>query len=143
MVFSRSARAIGFFAKRSSRIWLSFRNPAVQYPHWNAKCSMNENTKSLDDERLADDIRKTTYKTVVGEVKFGAQGEWAESRVLQVQFQHIKSNDIAQFKDVSTQVVLTPAQCKSGAIIYPYEKAKPAPLPFRSAEGCLTSRSAI
>jgi branched-chain amino acid transport system substrate-binding protein len=84
-----------------------------------------EDTKSLDDDRLANDIRKTTYKTVVGEVKFGAQGEWAESRVLQVQFQHIKSNDIAQFKDISTQVVLTPAQYKSGDIIYPYEKAKP------------------
>ncbi len=84
-----------------------------------------EATKSLDDDWLADYIRKATFKTVIGDVKFGAQGEWAESRVLQVQFQHIKSNDIAQFKDISTQVVLTPAQYKSGDVIYPYEKAKP------------------
>jgi branched-chain amino acid transport system substrate-binding protein len=81
-------------------------------------------TKSLDDEKLADYIRASSFKTLVGEVRFGAQGEWAESRVLDVQFQHIKGNDVAQFKDLSTQVVITPAEYKSGDIIYPYERAK-------------------
>jgi len=57
-------------------------------------------------------------------VKFGTQGEWAESRVLQVQFQHIKGADLGQFKDLSTQVVITPAEYKSGDVIYPYEMAK-------------------
>jgi branched-chain amino acid transport system substrate-binding protein len=81
-------------------------------------------TKSLDDDTLADYIRKSTFNTLVGDVTFGAQGEWAESRVLQVQFQHIKGNDVGQFRDISTQVVITPAQYKSGEMIYPYEKAK-------------------
>src|SRR6266571_4446789 len=83
-----------------------------------------EATKSLDDDKIADYIRKTTFKTLVGDVKFGTQGEWAESRVLQVQFQNIKGNDVGQFKDISTQVVITPAQYKSGDVVYPYEKAK-------------------
>jgi branched-chain amino acid transport system substrate-binding protein len=83
-----------------------------------------EATKSLDDDKLPDYIRASTFKTLVGDVTFGAQGEWAEARVLQVQFQHIKGNDVGQFKDVSTQVVITPAQYKSGEMIYPYEKAK-------------------
>jgi branched-chain amino acid transport system substrate-binding protein len=83
-----------------------------------------EATKSLDDDKLADYIRASTFKTLVGDVTFGAQGEWVEARVLQVQFQHIKGNDVGQFKDVSTQVVITPAQYKSGEMIYPYEKAK-------------------
>jgi branched-chain amino acid transport system substrate-binding protein len=82
-----------------------------------------EATKGLDDGRLAEHIHGTTFKTVVGDVKFGPQGEWAQSRVLQVQFQGIKGNDLAQFKDVSTQVVVTPAEYKSGDLIYPYEKA--------------------
>ena len=81
-------------------------------------------TNSLDDDKLADYIRKSAFNTLVGEVTFGAQGEWAESRVLQVQFQHIKGNDVSQFRDISTQVVITPAQYKSGEMIYPYEKAK-------------------
>jgi branched-chain amino acid transport system substrate-binding protein len=83
-----------------------------------------EATKSLDDAKLAEHIRASTFKTVVGDVKFGAKGEWAQSRVLQVQFQNVKSNDASQFKDVSTQVVVAPADYESGKLIYPYEKAK-------------------
>jgi branched-chain amino acid transport system substrate-binding protein len=83
-----------------------------------------EGTKSLDDAKLGDFIRANTFKTVVGDVKFGAKGEWAESRVLQVQFQHVKGNDVGQFKDISTQVVVSPAQYESGKVIYPYENAK-------------------
>jgi branched-chain amino acid transport system substrate-binding protein len=83
-----------------------------------------EATKSLDDNKLADYVRSSTFKTVLGDVKFGKGGEWAESRVLQVQFQNVKSNDPGQFKDVSTQVVVSPAEYKSGEAIYPYEKAK-------------------
>jgi branched-chain amino acid transport system substrate-binding protein len=83
-----------------------------------------EGTKSLDDAKLGDYIRANTFKTVVGDVKFGKGGEWAESRVLQVQFQNVKGNDVGQFKDISTQVVVSPAQYESGKVIYPYEKAK-------------------
>jgi branched-chain amino acid transport system substrate-binding protein len=83
-----------------------------------------EGTKSLDDAKLGDYIRANTFKTVVGDVKFGAKGEWEKSRVLQVQFQNVKGNDVAQFKDMSTQVVVAPAEYESGKVIYPYEKAK-------------------
>jgi branched-chain amino acid transport system substrate-binding protein len=83
-----------------------------------------EATKSLDDARLGEYIRATTFKTVVGDVKFGPKGEWAQSRVLQVQFQNVKGNDVEQFRDVTTQVVVAPADYESGKVIYPYEKAK-------------------
>jgi branched-chain amino acid transport system substrate-binding protein len=81
-------------------------------------------TTSLDDDKLAEYIRGTTFKTVVGDVKFGPLGEWEKSRLLLVQFQGIKDNNVAQFKNNSTQVVLTPAEFRSGDMIYPYEKAK-------------------
>jgi branched-chain amino acid transport system substrate-binding protein len=83
-----------------------------------------EGTKGLDDAKLGDYMRANTFKTVVGDVKFGEGGEWAESRVLQIQFQNVKGNDVAQFKDISTQVVVSPAEYESGKVIYPYEKAK-------------------
>jgi branched-chain amino acid transport system substrate-binding protein len=83
-----------------------------------------EATNTLDDIRLADYIRTHAFTTVVGDVKFGVQGEWAHSRVLQVQYQNIKGHDIAQFKDMSTQVVVAPAEYESGQVIYPYERAK-------------------
>jgi len=81
-------------------------------------------TESLDDSKLGDYIRANTFTTMLGDVRFGSNGEWAQSRVLQVQFRNIKSNDLAQFKDISTQVVVAPAEYESGKLIYPYEKAK-------------------
>jgi branched-chain amino acid transport system substrate-binding protein len=64
------------------------------------------------------------FTTVLGDLRFGSNGEWARSRMLQVQFQNIKSNDLTQFKDISTLVVVAPAEYETGKLIYPYEKAK-------------------
>jgi branched-chain amino acid transport system substrate-binding protein len=83
-----------------------------------------EGTKTLDDAKLGEYIRAHSFTTVVGDVRFGAEGEWAHSRVLQVQYQNIKGHDIGQFRDMSTQVVVAPAEYASGGPIYPYERAK-------------------
>jgi branched-chain amino acid transport system substrate-binding protein len=81
-------------------------------------------TKGLDQDKLADYIRSNSFKTVLGDVKFGKGGEWAEARVLQIQFRNIKSNDVEQFKNMDNQVILTPEKFKSGEVIYPYTEAK-------------------
>jgi len=47
-----------------------------------------------------------------------------ERRIIEVQFQNVKSNDLAQFKDPKTEVVLYPPSLKNGEIIYPYPKAR-------------------
>ncbi|MFL6972413.1 MAG: amino acid ABC transporter substrate-binding protein [Xanthobacteraceae bacterium] len=81
-------------------------------------------TKSLDDNKLADHIRSTTFKTIMGDIKFGKGGEWEKGRMLQVQYHSIKSTELDQFRGMDTQTVLTPSQYKTGDVIYPYEKAK-------------------
>src|SRR5215468_5623460 len=48
-------------------------------------------TTSLDDAKLGDYIRANTFTTVLGDVRFGSNGEWVRSRILQVQFQKIMS----------------------------------------------------
>jgi branched-chain amino acid transport system substrate-binding protein len=83
-----------------------------------------EATKSLEDKKLADYIRANSFKTVLGDVRFGKNGEWAESRVLQVQFHDIKGNDVEQFRTMGTQTLLTPELYNSGSVIFPFEKAK-------------------
>jgi branched-chain amino acid transport system substrate-binding protein len=83
-----------------------------------------EATKSLEDKKLADYVRANSFKTVLGDIKFGDKGEWAQSRVLQAQFHDISGNDLDQFRTLKAQTVLTPSEYKSGEIIYPYEKAK-------------------
>jgi len=81
-------------------------------------------TESIDDARLGDYIRTHAFKTVVGDVRFGADGELAQSRLLQVQFRNIKSHNLAEFQETSTQAVVWPADYESGGLIYPYEKAR-------------------
>ena len=73
-----------------------------------------EGTKSLDQDKLADYLRSHTFKTVVGDVKFGPTGEWAEARVMEVQFQNVKANDMEQFKDPKTEVILSAAGAEDG-----------------------------
>jgi len=80
--------------------------------------------KSINDEQVANYLRSNPVKTIMGDIKFGKGGEWAESRMLQVQYHGIKGNTVDQFKGMDTQAVLTPADLKTGNIIYPYEKAK-------------------
>ena len=80
--------------------------------------------KSINDEQVANYLRSNPVKTIMGDIKFGKGGEWAKSRMLQVQYHGIKGNTVDQFKGMDTQTVLTPADLKTGNIIYPYEKAK-------------------
>jgi Enoyl-CoA hydratase/isomerase len=81
-------------------------------------------TGSLDDAKLAQFTRDSLFKTIVGDVKFGKGGGWSEARVLQVQYQNIKSADLSEFKDARTQAVVWPPSLASGTLIYPYAEAK-------------------
>ena len=83
-----------------------------------------EATKSLDQDKLADYIRSHTFKTVVGDVKFGKKGEWDKARILTVQFQHIKGTSVDDFRDGKGEVVIWPDEYKAGDAILPYTEAK-------------------
>ncbi|MGD0023100.1 MAG: amino acid ABC transporter substrate-binding protein [Xanthobacteraceae bacterium] len=78
-------------------------------------------TNSIDDGKLAEYISTTTFQTVAGEIKFGARGEWAEPRVLYVQYRGIVGNDIEQFKQAGKQVILYPPRFRSGDVKEPFE----------------------
>jgi branched-chain amino acid transport system substrate-binding protein len=83
-----------------------------------------EGTQSVDDGKLADYFRGHTFNTIIGDVAFGKDGEWAVPRIVWTQFQNIKGNDLEQFKDPATEVVVLPAEFKSGTLIYPYSAAR-------------------
>ena len=79
---------------------------------------------TLDQAKIADYLHKAAFKTIVGNVKFGPDGEWAKSRILYVQYQNIQGNDINQFRQPGKAVILYPSELKSGELIYPYAKAR-------------------
>jgi len=77
-------------------------------------------TKSLQDEVLADYLRKNSFKTVMGDIRFGARGEWAEPRILMTQFQKVNGKELGQFDQPGTQVILYPEKFKSGQLAAPF-----------------------
>ncbi len=83
-------------------------------------------TKSLDQKKLAHYLHTHTMQTIVGPIKYGPDGEWANPRVLQIQFRGIKDKDLDQFRQPGKQVVISPEQYKTGDVIVPYEKAREA-----------------
>jgi branched-chain amino acid transport system substrate-binding protein len=84
-----------------------------------------EGAKSLDDNKIADYLRSNTIKTIIGDIKFGKNGEWAESGMMQVQYHDIRNNALDQFRGMDTQTVIHPAKQETGKVIYPFEKARP------------------
>jgi branched-chain amino acid transport system substrate-binding protein len=82
-------------------------------------------TNSIDDAKLAAYLHANTMHTIVRNIAFGADGEWTESRMLQVQYRNIHGNGLVQFTDMDSQVILTPAQFKTGETIYPMADARP------------------
>ena len=103
---------------------LGYYLPPFAYADMQVLQAAVEGTKSLDQEKLADYLRSHTFHTVAGDITFGPDGEWTEPRIIEVQFQNVKSNDLEQFKDPKTEVVLYPPSLKNGEIIYPYMKAR-------------------
>ena len=80
-------------------------------------------TKSLNDNALADYIAQTTFKTIMGDVKFGKGGEWGEAACC-------RSSITASRAPSSTSSGhghpdgADPAEYKTGDVIFPFEKAK-------------------
>jgi branched-chain amino acid transport system substrate-binding protein len=81
-------------------------------------------TKSLDHKKLAAYLRSNEMKTIVGPIRYGPDGEWANARVVQAQFRGIVDKDMDQFRQPGKQVVLYPGAYKTGEAIAPFEKAR-------------------
>jgi branched-chain amino acid transport system substrate-binding protein len=83
-------------------------------------------TKSVDQKALADYLRKNEMQTIVGPIRFGPDGEWANPRVVQAQFRGVVDKNVEQFRQSGKQVVLFPDQYRTGDLVAPFEKARTA-----------------
>ena len=78
-------------------------------------------TGTLDDGKLADYIHRNTFKTVVGDLRFEETGEWADPRILWIQYRGVTGSDVDQFKQSGKQVILYPDNLKSGTVVSPFD----------------------
>ncbi len=82
-------------------------------------------SKSLNDNKIADYLRAHTFSTIMASgIKFGKNGEWTKSGMLQVQYHGITdAANLDTWRGMSYQTVLMPPDEKTGSVIYPYDKA--------------------
>jgi branched-chain amino acid transport system substrate-binding protein len=80
--------------------------------------------KTLDNEKLAEYMHTHPFKTIVGDIAFGPDGEWTEARPIWAQYHSIKGIDIEQFREPKTVSILAPEKYKTGDLVYPYTKAR-------------------
>ena len=98
--------------------------PPLGYAAGQVLAQAVEGAKTLDQVKLAAYMRGHSFSTVVGDIRFGKDGEWAKSRVFFTQFQHVTGNAMDQFKDTAHEVIVWPNEYKTGNLIYPYAEAK-------------------
>ena len=125
------APAAAFFAKYQARAGAEGVDPLGYYlGGWGyAYISMLGDavtgSKSIEDTKIADWLRKATVKTIMGNWSYGPGGEWTKGAMMQVQYHGIKEGaGVETWKGMSYQTVLTPPELATGKVVYPYEKAK-------------------
>src|SRR5579863_1886746 len=82
---------------------LGYYLPPFAYANLQVLQAAVEATKSLDQDKLADWLHQSTIPTIVGDIKYGSNGEWVEGRVLTVQFHDVQGSDLEQWKADSRQ----------------------------------------
>ncbi|HUB13572.1 MAG TPA: amino acid ABC transporter substrate-binding protein [Acetobacteraceae bacterium] len=100
---------------------LGYYQPPFAYADLQVLQQAIEGTQSLDQQKIADYLRSHTFHTIVGDVKFGPNGEWAEPRTLAVQFRGVAGHDLEQFRDPKVEVVLWPSDYQTGTLQTPYD----------------------
>jgi branched-chain amino acid transport system substrate-binding protein len=84
-----------------------------------------EGAKSINDDKVAEYLRTHEFKTIMGDISFGKNGEWTKSQFMQVQYHNITdAADLETWRGMSYQTVVAPDDLKTGKVIYPYDKAK-------------------
>ncbi|MBV9965563.1 MAG: amino acid ABC transporter substrate-binding protein [Alphaproteobacteria bacterium] len=111
-------------AKEAGTDPLGYYVPPLVYATFQVLQQAVEGTGGLDQEKLAQYMHATSFKTIMGDIKFGEDGEWQEPRILTIQYQGVKGHDLDQFAKPGVQVILDPPDYKTGTLKYPYSTAQ-------------------
>jgi len=129
MMFSRVQELLNTYQARANDAGVDLLGhymAPLAYAQMQVVAQAVEATGGFDDASLSACARGATFHTVMGAIGFGAKGEWAEPRVLQVQFQGISSHKVGQFRNGSRQIVVSPKSFASGELVFPYAEARSA-----------------
>ncbi len=110
-------------AKQAKVDQLGFYLPPFNYAIGQLLADAVTATKSLDHKILAKYLHENEVKTVVGNIRFSATGEWANPRIVYVQFRGITDKNLEQFRAAGKQVIVAPDGFKTGEVS-PFSQAR-------------------
>jgi len=79
---------------------------------------------AVDEAKMAKWLHDNTIDTIVGPIKFGPDGNWAQSRIVWAQYRGVANKDLNQFRSPGKQIILQPASLQTGTLVAPYNKAR-------------------
>jgi branched-chain amino acid transport system substrate-binding protein len=128
------APAVGFFKKYQARAPglgidpLGYYLGGWGYSYLQVLGDAIAGAKSVKDDDVAAYLRGHEFDTIMASgIRFGTNGEWTKTHWLQVQYHDITdAANLETWRGMSYQTVLTPADEKTGDLIYPYEKVMAA-----------------
>jgi len=103
-------------AKQANVDPLGFYLPPFDYAIGQILAQAVTATQSLDHTVLAKYIREHDIKTIVGTIRYGPTGEWANPRIVYVQFRDIADKNLDQFRSAGKQVIVAPDAFKTGEV---------------------------
>jgi len=103
-------------AKQANVDPLGFYLPPFDYAIGQILTQAVTGTQSLDHKVLAKYIREHEIKTIVGTIRYGPTGEWANPRIVYVQFRDIADKNLDQFRNAGKQVIVAPDAFKTGEV---------------------------
>jgi branched-chain amino acid transport system substrate-binding protein len=83
-------------------------------------------TRSLEDRAIAGYLRANQMNTIVGPIRYRADGEWAQPRVVTTQFQGVRDRNLEQFRTPGIQAIVFPEDLKNARPKAPFEAARTA-----------------
>ena len=103
-------------AKQANVDPLGFYLPPFDYAIGQILAQAVTATQSLDHKVLAKYLREHEIKTIVGTIRYGPTGEWANPRIVYVQFRDIADKNLDQFRNAGKQVIVAPDAFKTGEV---------------------------
>ena len=104
-------------AKQANVDPLGFYLPPYNYAIGEMLAQAVSATKSLDHKVLAKYFREHEMQTIVGPIRYGPIGEWANPRLVYVQFRGIVDKDLEQFRSAGKEVIVAPDALKTGEVV--------------------------
>ncbi len=101
---------------------LGYYLPPYAYAYLQVLGQAVKETGTLNDDKLAEYIHTHSFHTLFGELSFGEDGDWKESKIVTEQFHDVKGNDVEQFRGGKSEALLWPPAMKSGTLVEPYSE---------------------